>query len=251
MMIILQNQMRYQYVEYQERVSIKAQIDTVNEEFSENYQNFKELSAQVLEQNQKENEELRDNLKNMIEELVSGATNAGLAKSYEQAKNEHRQEIDKWKEAFTGCIILITLILLIITAVSEFQFSLSGVIQRMMLIASVNFPLIWLAYLSNKNINQNKRLYEEYLHKWSIAFSFDGMKREIKELSQEEKSDSVSQLLEVYLKATELNPSLTLDKVQKTDSPADKLAEIIPMDKLTEIAKEVINIKEKLDNEEK
>lgn len=185
----------------------------------------------------------------MIEELVSGATNAGLAKSHEKAKNERKGEIKFWRIIFILDMLLILWVLTEIPSLKNFEFSLSGIGQRFLLSFSIILPLIWLGMLANKNIHQNKRLYEEYLHKWAITFSFDGMKREIKELDPTEDRKYVKKLLNIYLEATELSPSLTLDKVQKTDSPADKLAEIIPMDKLTEIAKEVINIKEKLDNQ--
>lgn len=168
-----------QYVKFEVRKSIQERINTLNNEFVSKYDDFKKNSNNALRENEEKNENLRKELKIMIEALVSGATTAGLAKSHEKAKNDHYDEIKIWKTTFQWCIFFMVTILLYITFKVEFQFSISGVIQRMFLIISVNFPFIWLAYLANKNINQNKRLYEEYLHKWAIAFSFDGMKREV------------------------------------------------------------------------
>ncbi len=219
-----------QYIKFKKRISIKEQINTINDGFALKFKEFNTNATNSIHNNEEKNEKLRTELKNMIEGLVSGATTAGLAKSHEKAKNEHSTEIETWKFTFQGCILLMAFVLIIITLTVEFQFSLSGVIQRMFLIISVNFPLFWLAYLANKNINQNKRLYEEYLHKWAIAFSFDGMKREINELDPTDDKEYVKKLLEEFLNATALNPSSTLEKVQHTDNPMDKFTEIVKSD---------------------
>lgn len=88
---------------------------------------------------------------------------------------------------------------------------------------SINFPLIWLAALANKNIAQSRRLHEEYLHKWAIARSFVMMRNEIKNIDESEEQELLKQLLTIYLNSTEYNPSKTLDKKIQTENPVNTI----------------------------
>lgn len=148
-----------------------------------------------------------------------------------------------WRLIFFLSLVGISIIFLIISFCFKFEFTLLGYIERILLLTPIILPLIWIATVANKNIHQNKRLYEEYLHKWAIAFTFDGLKREIEELDKTEDKEYIKKLLDEYLLATALNPSSTLEKNQKSDMPIENIVEQLP--KITQHIsqiKEIFNI---------
>lgn len=232
-----------QYVKFERRISIEEQINTINKKFALAFEKFSTDATNSLATNEDKNERLRNELQNMIEGLVSGATTAGLAKSHEKAKNDHIDEMKHWRLIFFLSLVGISIIFLIISFCFKFEFTLLGYIERILLLTPIILPLIWIATVANKNIHQNKRLYEEYLHKWAIAFTFDGLKREIEELDKTEDKEYIKKLLDEYLLATALNPSSTLEKNQKSDMPIENIVEQLP--KITQHIsqiKEIFNI---------
>ena len=76
-------------------------------------------------------------------------------------------------------------------------------------------------------MNGHRRMYEEYLHKESTSLTFEGLKREIGKLPDDEISSKfLQQLLNQSLDATKVNPSVYLDNI-KGEQPLPMLTEIV------------------------
>lgn len=99
------------------------------------------------------------------------------------------------------------------------------ILVQILQIAPVEFPLVWLLLLANKNIHQQTRLYEEYLHKWAVSRTFEGMNRIADEVSDYDSTSPASRLFSEFLLACTLNPSSTLEKRHSTDSPMHAAAD--------------------------
>ncbi len=208
---------------YQEVVqikSIKELIDKAKKDFEELVKQSESKTNTFFQENNEKFRFLCDVLTKKIDDLLPGATAAGLTSSFEISKNEHKKRIRLWYVAFFAaiaamCATVYFFILPSLEQVTEF----SQAIIQMLKAISINFPLIWLAALANKNIAQSRRLHEEYLHKWAIARSFVMMKNEIEQVDESEEQDLLKQLLKIYLNSTEYNPSKTLDKKIQTENP--------------------------------
>ena len=83
-------------------------------------------------------------------------------------------------------------------------------------------PFIWIAIVSNINLNKYARLEEEYAHKESLAKSFERYKEQIEELDNEKSQELMTTLLKTNLEAFEKNPAETMIYA-KSDMPSSIL----------------------------
>ena len=77
---------------------------------------------------------------------------------------------------------------------------------------SLEAPLAFLATLSAKKAHQNKRIYEEYTYKYTVAMTYVGLFQEIKEHEEIYGKDAVKNLNEGFCYAVFRNPSAAIDK---------------------------------------
>jgi hypothetical protein len=83
------------------------------------------------------------------------------------------------------------------------------------------FPVLWLAYSTNKRLNLSKRLIEEYTHKAVLGKTFSGLSNQIDSLPQESlvKDELRTRLLFNILQVSAENPGKLITNYQKSDHP--------------------------------
>lgn len=191
--------------------------------------NFETISNESLEKTIKKYGDNYESLRTRIEDLLPGATSAGLAAAYAEARNSHLKQIEFWRYVFFGAMATMVCAGIVLHQIGIYtlhqNMTANEILVQLLQIAPVEFPLIWLLLLANKNINQQTRLYEEYLHKWSVARTFDGMSRVAGDVSESEDGSPSSLLFLEFLTACTLNPSSTLEKRHSADSPIHAAAE--------------------------
>lgn len=208
------------YQEVAEFESIKELIDNSEKNFEELIKQSEHKANIFFQENNEKFNFLCDALTKKIDDLLPGATSAGLTSSFELSKNGHIIRIILWYITFFIAIggMCGTVYYFVIPSLGQITEFSQAIIQMFKAI-SINFPLIWLAALANKNIAQSRRLHEEYLHKWAIARSFVMMKNEIEQIDESEDQNLLNDLLKIYLDSIQYNPSKTLDKKVQTDNP--------------------------------
>lgn len=88
--------------------------------------------------------------------------------------------------------------------------------------ATINIPFVWIAIVTNINLNKYSRLEEEYAHKESLARSFERYKTEIEKLKNvniEESNELLMKLMKTNIEAFALNPAMTMEHA-KSDMPS-------------------------------
>lgn len=83
------------------------------------------------------------------------------------------------------------------------------------------FPVLWLAYSSNKKLNLSKRLIEEYTHKAVLGKTFSGLSNQIETLPQRSavKEELRTRLLFNVLQVSAENPGKLITNYNKSDHP--------------------------------
>ena len=83
------------------------------------------------------------------------------------------------------------------------------------------FPVLWLAYSTNKKLNLSKRLIEEYTHKAVLGKTFSGLSNQIETLPHESavKDELRTRLLFNVLQVSSENPGKLITNYQKSDHP--------------------------------
>lgn len=173
-------------------------------------------------------------IKDEITALLPSALSAGLAAGYDNAKSEHKSQATFWRWAFALSMILFLTIAGVVTynfnGIESFS-PWENSLLKLAYMLPFEIPVVWFAILSAKKINQYSRLYEEYLHKWSIAKTFAGMSNAVGDAKNSPTGEELSKdLYARTLEAYAYNPSKTFDKEAPSDSPAEitqKAAEVI------------------------
>lgn len=180
----------------------------------------------VAAREQKINDEVNALLQR-IENLLPGATAAGLSESYNKAEKGALHSTWLW----IACFILS---IFSICGVGWFMFykgliiidpnmTFFGAIIQLFRILCFEFPFIWLAWASNIKISQYTRLTEEYRHKWTMMRIFDGMRSVLKENDSEQALETIDNFYRTLLLSFSENPSGTLDKKYDPDGPFSML----------------------------
>lgn len=171
-------------------------------------------------------------LNKQIENLLPGATSAGLSSAYNEMRNKFSQ-----KAAWYGIGFYITIILLFIVIYNVRDLSIVREIPLdkglgiSLFVLLGNFavklpfiiPALWLVIFVSKRRSEAERLTQEYAHKESLAKSYDSYKQQIEKLSEENKKELMPILMECTIKAIALNPAETLDKKHQSDSPISEI----------------------------
>lgn len=190
-----------------------ASIDKLTTSLSDHIKNSKEKTKEV---------------ENEINSLLPSALITGLSKSYNDAKDSHKESVVYYRRVFGLASLFVVVVAFlyywlgfgVISAPTLTEISIS-----ILKLLPFEFPLIWVCGISSKKINQHSRLYEEYLHKSAVAQTFVGLRKNI------EKESANKQLLaEVYtqlLEAFGTNPSRTLDKHVSADSPSEFIRDTV------------------------
>lgn len=206
--------------------SIPGVKDKLNS-FINEYKTFlKEDEDNVKVRDEKANEEI-NSLLQRIENLLPGATAAGLSASYDKAEKSARTSTWLWALCFIASIASLCAVgwamynkgLIIIDSNMTFF----GAMIQLLRILCFEFPFIWLAWASNIKISQYTRLTEEYRHKWAMMRIFDGMRSVLKENDSEQAVETRDNFYRTLLQLFSENPSTTLDKKYDPDGPFSAL----------------------------
>lgn len=165
-----------------------------------------------------------------LKSLLPGSMAAGLSAAYESKTKEEISSLRRFERIFTGAILGLVGISLIPFCVDVYLLGwkgadLVGVIKDtpnlIISILPLYFPVLWLAYTSNKKINLSKRLIEEYTHKAVLGKTFSGLANQIDTLPHESmvKEELRTRLLFNVLQVSAENPGKLITDYNKSDHP--------------------------------
>jgi hypothetical protein len=151
--------------------------------------------------------------------VIDLSSDAGLASGFTQRGKEARKN-----KYISLAVFVLALILLGTFNFNTIDFNKLHEItfQSIMIRLVINMPFIWIAIVSNINLNKYARLEEEYAHKESLAKSFERYKEQIEELDNERSKELMTTLLKTNLEAFEKNPAETMIYA-KSDMPSSIL----------------------------
>lgn len=169
---------------------------------------------------QKQHERYEE-LNKQIENLLPGATSAGLSSAYNEMRNKFSNSAKWYGWGFYGSLIILMFVifcvrdLLIITEIpldKGLGISLLALLGNFSVKLPFILPALWLVIFISKRRSEAERLTQEYAHKESLAKSYDSYKQQIEKLSEENQKELLPVLMENMIKAIALNPAETLDK---------------------------------------
>lgn len=165
-----------------------------------------------------------------LKALLPGGLAAGLSAAYEAKKDEEIKALKRFELWFFLAIIGLVGVSLIPFGVDIYllkwkEMDLLQVIQDtpslIVAILPLYFPVLWLAYSTNKKLNLSKRLIEEYTHKAVLGKTFSGLANQIETLPHESavKEELRTRLLFNVLQVSAENPGKLITDYHKSDHP--------------------------------
>lgn len=195
----------------------QSNIDTIDENYKISYANF-----------EKQHKEKYKAITDEITALLPNALTAGLSAAFSKKKEEEVISSTKLQSTFsTGIYMLIGVSLLpfIISAIFLYQnILLEEVIRRLprlvLAIVPMYIPVLWFTYSANKKLNLSKRLIEEYAHKEVLSKTYEGLTKQIANISDEEQSSELKfKLLSNFLQVSSENPGKLISNYEASDHP--------------------------------
>lgn len=185
-----------------------------------------------LDEFKQKQQERYNELNKQIENLLPGATSAGLSSAYSEMRNKFSKNAKwyGWGFYFSLFVLLIT-VLCIKDVMLVRDIPLDKGIWISLLVLLGNFavkmpfiiPALWLVIFISRRRSEAERLSQEYAHKEVLAKSYDSYKQQIEKLSKEDQEELLPVLMEGMIKAISLNPAETLDKKHQSDSPISEV----------------------------
>ncbi|WP_313219884.1 hypothetical protein [Stenotrophomonas sp.] len=216
--------------------SINSRLSALSNESDNAVSKIEEDHRKVLEGQQIEFSSLIDggrsslsDVSEQLKALLPGALAAGLSAAYESKKDDESAFLKLHEKSFRHAVFGLIAVSLIPFAVGIYQL-VHGVLltevirdtpQMVISILPLYFPVLWLAYSSNKRLNLSKRLIEEYTHKAVLGRTFSGLSNQIESLSDggEVKNELRTRLLFNVLQVSAENPGKLITDYNKTDHP--------------------------------
>lgn len=209
---------------------LDVRINELTDEITESHK--KQLSEELLAFGNlvEESNEKVSAISGQLQALLPGAMAAGLSAAYEAKKNDEETSLKGYERGFNWAIGGMALVSLIPLAVDVYLLNWKGadliqVIQDtpnlIISILPLYFPVLWLAYSTNKKLNLSKRLIEEYTHKSVLGKTFSGLSNQIETLPHESavKDELRTRLLFNVLQVSSENPGKLITNYQKSDHP--------------------------------
>jgi len=162
--------------------------------------------------------------------LLPGGMAAGLSAAYEEKKNEEIKSLKLFDSSFKTAIFLMVLISAIPPSIDIYllvgkNIDLIKILKDtptiILATLPVYFPVLWLAYSSNRKSNLSKRLIEEYTHKSVLGKTFSGLSHQIETLQNKGniKEELRAKLLFNILQVSAENPGKLITNYNKSDHP--------------------------------
>jgi predicted nucleic acid-binding Zn-ribbon protein len=203
---------------------LAERADGVTETLNKHEADLKNLLAQYKEH--------YNQLEKQIEDLLPGATSAGLASSFQDRKKTFRGPKVWWLRAFASCLLL-----LFSGALVEFFYQLihkttptswDGVLLHLLVRAPIVFPLIWFALYAARQLTIAMRLEEDYAFKESISKAFEGYRRQMENISGEIHGEPpVVKLSSAVIDTLSSSPDRIYDKKGLHGSPLSHVADVV------------------------
>lgn len=204
----------------------KTSIDEITENHSKTLANQTETFKNFVNESKARFEEVNKQIKS----LLPGSMAAGLSAAYESKTQEEISSLRRFEKFFTNSLLGLVGVSLIPFSVDVYLLGwkgadLVGVIKDtpslIISILPLYFPVLWLAYSSNKKINLSKRLIEEYTHKAVLGKTFSGLANQIDTLPHEStvKEELRTRLLFNVLQVSAENPGKLITDYNKSDHP--------------------------------
>ncbi|AAU37591.1 hypothetical protein [[Mannheimia] succiniciproducens] len=222
-------------------VTLQSLEDFYNKIFGKEDENGKKVGGlkQEIEQRKIEldnfkqkQQERYEELNKQIENLLPGATSAGLSNAYNEMRNKFSGSAKWYGWGFYGSLIVLSVViycvrdLLIIKEIpldKGLGISLLALLGNFAVKLPFILPALWLVIFVSKRRSEAERLTQEYAHKESLAKSYDSYKQQIEKLSEEDQNELLPVLMDNMIKAIALNPAETLDKKHQSDSPISEV----------------------------
>jgi len=226
---------------------LKDKLENSYNGLNENIEESKEILKKLTEATQTRYEETVENINNnynkfidgcgkkyeqthtRIKKLLPDALTAGLSSAYDDKKKEEeitqKNAISSFKLAIIGMIIISLIpfgidVYLIVGLKEELIKVVSDTPKLLISILPLYFPVLWMAYSSNKKANLSKRLIEEYTHKGVLSKTFEGLSTQIADIDQSDISNELRvKLLFNLLEVNSENPGKLISNYNSTDHP--------------------------------
>jgi DNA repair exonuclease SbcCD ATPase subunit len=187
-------------------------------------------------------EESRVRLK-VIDDLLPGATSAGLASAYEERSKSFKKPQRIWQGVFTGSLIAV----LVLVAFMEMHWGETvksaqwdGILRMLLLRLPFVLPLVWLAIHAARQASMAKQMEEEYAFKATTSKSFEGYRRQMAEAGKDSvKNPALAQFLADATRIIATSPGKVYDKHRMDPTPGTAAA-----DAVSPIIKNVVKVQE-------
>jgi hypothetical protein len=155
-----------------------------------------------------------------IEQLLPGATSAGLAAAYRALRKSFSKPIRIYSNLFYLFVVILFAIsaVFVVDDVGFWHITFIKTTEPAELLHNFLFkipfllPILWLAIFASKRRSEAQRLQQEYAHKEALAKSYQSFKKQIDALGEKAgQVDLMKQLLESAIGAVSYNASVTLD----------------------------------------
>lgn len=183
-------------------------VDVLSERVSKTEEKMAKLSTDALA------------LRKQVEDLLPGATSAGLASAFRERKESFQGPAKLWAWVFIGSLTA----LLVVAFINPVDFTIDKVTLEnfhMYVLLRLPFliPIVWLAVYSAHKHNQALRLEEEYAHKEAISKSFEGYKTQLMEIETDATGTAAEHLVNRTLEALARHPGGIYDAKREDISP--------------------------------
>lgn len=167
-----------------------AELDARNVAFLR----FEEQTRSAKEQSTAREKDI-DRLTSLADEMISGATTAGLSNSLEQTRARYETRMNKARMGFVGSVVFLGLTAVPLAAhllpglfggifpstTDVSHNTWYGVLGKVLLM----IPATWLTGFFTKSFADSFHLEREYAHKAALAMSVDGFKRQAPKYEEE------------------------------------------------------------------
>jgi ABC-type transporter Mla subunit MlaD len=216
----LKDELAAAYNGFEERVKkIDVEIDQVIEGINGKYNTLLEESSGEY-----------DSVSSKLKSLLPDALAAGLSAAYEKKKTEEEVYLKDSSALFNKLIVGLVCISCLPFLVDFYllffkQIPLLDVINDtpkiLITMLPLYFPILWLAYSTNKKVNLSKRIIEEYTHKAVLGRTYEGLSNQIDSIPN---TDGISDELRVkllfnILQVSAENPGKLISDYNSSDHP--------------------------------
>jgi chemotaxis protein histidine kinase CheA len=194
-----------------------------------------EYEARLAELRKESEEQLKQ-----ITGLLPGATSAGLASAFDKRRQTFLEPGKRWQYIFIGSLGLLVLLAgtgLIQSWMHEGPMDFHDVATLWLIRLPIAGALVWAALHSSRESALANRLEEDYGYKATVASSFQGFQRQMKEIAgTATEGSALSKLCEDTLSTLASPPGRIYDKHSLTTSPSKEISDFA-----ADVAKATVN----------